>query len=402
MTRKLWVLALAALVAACSSPRSPSPPVAASQAVTPSALASPDTASAARSKAPTAAHCPPSSPDAVQVLSLVYLQGAPPVDYESVHLLTVSGGAVTDCLLFDRQPILVHDAAHGTVLLSTGDGTIWTLQLSTGSLRNTGFSRGDLFGGVISPDATEAVFATGQSATGFDIDVVQLASGASRSVLHVGSNDYNHAGLIPLRWLQSGIIVTPGALDCSPRGLLELDPRTGSLTQIADGVAGVLSSNGTQRAYSDYANLGDVPYMGECGWHNQLYAGPVGGPTVVRSQQNHDFFPLDVRDDGGVLYSSDEGPNGTATPGADMGLYLYSNGVSIKQYGEAHAAYWTSAIFVGQNSAIATEDLASGQNGSVEVILVSLCSFSGCQPSSTAIDNPTGPYPAVSFLPVRP
>ena len=334
---------------------------------------------------------------------MVFLQDGT-VTVETVHLLTYGGSTVVDCLLFDRQPIYVWDAAHGVVLLSTTDGTLWTFDLTTESLRNVGYSSGALVRPVLSPDATQAVFESGPTDTGFDIRIVDLQSGASRLVRQIGAWEYFRAGLVPVRWLQSGVLLTPGEFECGfGGGLLKLDPNTGALAPISNGVVGVLSPSGVSQAYSAYANLADAPYIGQCGWHNTLFTAPLGArPTLIRKVANRDLYARDMRDDGSVLYTSDDSPGSNAAPAADMGLYLFSGGLSYKQFGEDRVGEWQSTVFVGPDAAIAAEALSSGPYGSVEVILVSLCKVSGCQASATAIDNPTGPYPTVSLMTVRP
>ncbi|HKW06917.1 MAG TPA: hypothetical protein VJS19_05050 [Candidatus Dormibacteraeota bacterium] len=326
------------------------------------------------------------------------------VTLETVHLLTYGGRTVVDCLLFDRQPIYVWDAAHGVVLLSTTDGTLWTFDLRTESLRNVGYSRGDLLGPVLSPDGTQAVLESGPDDSGWAIKIVDLDSGASRIIRQVGPNEYFRAGLVPLRWLQGGILLTPGVLDCGfSGGILKLDPVTGGLAPVSNGEVGVLSQSGASHAYSDYSNLADANYLGECGWHNTLFTSALGAqPTLIREQANRDFDARDVREDGSVLYISDDAPGSDAAPAPDMGLYLYAGGVSYKQFGEDRIGEWQSAVFVGPDAAIATEQLSNGPNGSAEVILVTLCRSSSCHATATAIDNPTGPDPYVRLVSVRP
>ncbi len=323
---------------------------------------------------------------------------------ETVHLLTVRDGAVTDCPLFDRQPIQIHDAAHGIVLLSTNYGALWMLDIASRTLHDTGFSNDTIFNPILSPDATQAAVEVGQPNVGWQIQVIDLKSGADRTVRQTGPYDYNRAGLVPRHWLPSGILVSPGVWDCTPEGVLKLDPSTGSLTSVANGETGVFSQSGAYRAFSGYSNLGDRQYQGQCGWRNVLFTGPLGGAsTTVRSEANHDFSPLDVRDDGSLLYASDDlgaEPPTATTP--DMGLYLYTGSASIKQFGEDHNGEWQSAVFVTPQLAIASEQISSGQVGSVEVVLVSLCASINCQASATAIENPRGPYSSVGLVVVRP
>ena len=320
-------------------------------------------------------------------------------------MLTVNGSAVTDCLLFDRQPIYIDDAGHDTVLLHTHEGAFWTVDLPTGTLHKVGYSHGDLMGpAAMSPDATQAVVGRGTPgvSAAFWLYIVDLATGHSRAVLRIGIDDYNRASLWPVRWLPAGIVLTPGVWDGPRRRLLLMNPATGALSQMTAAQFNALSPSLTFSAADDHVELGDDPFNGQGLWPNRLTLGRVGGPaTVVASHKDRAFSALDVSDGSALLYAADDAPLSTARPAADMGLYLYANGAAVKQFGEDRVGEWQAAAFVGSDTAIAAKQLSYYPSGSVELILVSLCSVSGCKASATPIYNAIGPSPSVRFLTIN-
>lgn len=332
-------------------------------------------------------------------LAVVYSNG-----FETVHLLTVQGTAVADKVLLDNADALVMDVGLGVAIVAAAHGTeLATLDLHSGALRTVGGSDGCGVGpGVLSPDSTKVALATRNADLSYELMIVDLASGAGRPLLRTAIDEYNRAGLVPLEWLPSGILVTPGVWDGPHSRLLNLDPATGALTPLTDAQVDRLSSDGRLVAAAQHADLGDGPFNGQGLWPNRLTVGPVAAsPTVVAMQKQRAFTALDLENDGTLLYTKDDAPLSTAQPAPDTGLYLYRNGASYQQFGEEVVIEWESAAIVGQNLALVGRQTAPGASGAVEFDLATLCAASGCHATSRPVLTVTGTYPGAFLLSVR-
>jgi hypothetical protein len=432
--RTLLCWALAAVLIACGraggqtasltspSPRtfaaaSPSPaPGAPSESPTPSA-AGPSLATGSRVACapPFAVPSRPPSPSqagSIEALSIVYASG--PV---TIHLITIAGGATTDRLLMANQDVAVLDANRRIALIAICRSTqLATLDLNTGAIRLFDVSSPEnISWGLLSPDGSKAaVLVRLAGFVEYDFGIVDLNSGASSVLLHLPPNVYNSAGLIPLRWTSSGILVGPGAWDCARFKLLTLDPQSAQLTPITDVRVDAVSPDGTMMAAAGHADLGDVGNYGQCGWTNLITRGPVGGPySPIAQEKNRAFWVFDVANDGSVLYGSDDGHfyaqsqasagRVTAPPAPDAGVYLETGGSSIQQLPEsATAQWWTAGKLLGPGQALMARQVAGGDSGVLEVDLVGLCtSHSGCTPSVQPVETDSGSYPTADLILLR-
>jgi hypothetical protein len=335
------------------------------------------------------------------VLSTIYLNGD-----ETVDLVTISNGIATDRHLLDKQPVSMLDANQRIALITTNNGTqLATLDLDTGAIRGLGVnSPGGLGPGVLSPDGTRAAVAARHAdLTSYEILIVDLASSTARPLLELSASAYNRAGLDPIRWTNAGILVSPGVWDGGRTQLMNLDPQSATLTTVTDAPVGVLSPGATMMAAAGYAPLGDGPFQGQGGWPNRLMAGPVGPPlAVIAEQKNRAFYPLDVADDGPILYTQDDAPFSTTPPAGDMGLYFEAAGQTTHELGEARVGQWAAGTFVGPGLALVTEIVNQGQAGAAQIDLVILCSASGCTATTRPVTTITGAYPEPRLMLLRP
>jgi len=342
----------------------------------------------------------PSPTTSVEVLSVTRLNGP-----ETIDLVTIFGGSTTIRRLLDQQKVSVLDANRSVALITTDNGDrLATLDVGSGAIRPLGVSSpGGLGPGVLSPDGRQAaVAARGADLSSYEILVVDIASGSLRHLLQIGPTEYNRAGLNPVGWSAAGILVTPGVWDCLRKGLFVLDPESGKLTPLADGIVGVFSPDSSWMASSGQARLGDGPYAGQCGWVNQLTAGPLGSTSlVIAEQKNRDFSPLDVRDDGSVLYTVDDAPLAGAPPQPDMGVYLEAHGQIVQQLGEEHVSQWVAGKLIDPGTALVAKIVIQGNSGSAEIDLVKLCFATDCTTTPQTVASISGAYPSPSLIVLR-
>jgi hypothetical protein len=352
----------------------------------------------------------PSPAGSIEALSVVDASGR-----VTIHLITITGGATTDRLLMANQDVRVMDANRRIALIAICQSTqLATLDLNTGAIRLFDVSSPeDISWGVLNPDGSKAaVLVRLAGFVEYDFRIVDLSSGASGVLLHLPPNVYNSAGLIPLRWTSSGILVGPGAWDCARYKLLTLDPQSAHLTPITDVRVDAVSPDGTMMAAAGHADLGDVGNYGQCGWTNLITRGQVGGPySLIAEQRNRAFWVIDVANDGSVLYGADDGFSAaqsqgsrvTTPPAPDAGVYLETGGSSIQQLPESGTGqWWTAGKLVGQGQALMAQQVIGGDSGVVEVDLVSLCtSHSGCTPSVQPVERDSGSYPTAALILLR-
>jgi hypothetical protein len=358
---------------------------------------------ATASTSPKASPSPSASPSgppaaSIEVISILATNGD-----MTIHLLTISEGSITDRLLLAHQQVNMLDANRRVALITTSNSTeLATLDLDTGGIRGLGVKApGGIGPGVLSPDGAEAAIAVrAADLTNYEILVVDLNSGLSRILLQVPASSYNRAGLDPIGWSNTGILVSPGRWDGPRHALLNLDPQSAKLSPVTDAQVDALSPDGTVMAAAGHANLGDAPFEGQGAWPNRLTVGPIGGPAaVIAEQANRAFNVLDVANDGSVIYTADDAPFATRAPAADMGLDLETSGHSVHELGEARIGQWQAARFIGGGLAVAASQTVGGAAGTVEVDLISLCtSDSSCTATTKAVETLSGMYPAARLF----
>jgi hypothetical protein len=360
------------------------------------------------SAAPTVSTCPngsllPSaalSPGASIRVLLINTNGA---GDNSLHLLTISGDSISDRPLPVQQQVWVLDANQRIALIATANTTqLALLDLSTAAICNLDVrSPGDIGPGVLSPDGSEAaVLVRAADLMNYQIDIVDLGSGASRVLLQVPASSYHGAGLNLLEWISTGILVSPGVWDGPRYGLLNLDPQSAVLTPLTEAQVDAVSPDATVIAAASHADLGDVPFAGQGSWPNRLSVGPVGGPSsVIAEQKNRAFRVLDVANDGSVIYSADDAPGATAPPAADMGLYLEASGHSIRQLSEARTSQYQAAVFIDQDRALVASQIAGGVAGTVEIDLVGLCTTdSACTVTTKPVETYSADFLSATLI----
>lgn len=361
------------------------------------------TASASPFGSPSSSASPsPSTSASVEVLSITTTD-----EGVTIHLVKISGGVATDRVVLAHQQLRVLDANQRVALITTSNSTqLGTVDLNTAAVRGLGVSSpGGMGPGVLSPDGTEAAIAVrAADLTNYEILVVHLDTGASRTLLQTPAAAYNGAGLDPVRWSDTGILVSPGRWDGPRYALLNLDPQTGAITPLTDVEVDALSPDARTIAAAGHAGLGDAQFEGQGGWPNRLTVGPIGAPaTLIAEQMNRAFKVLDVANDGSVIYTADDAPLATRAPAADMGLYLETSGHSMHELGEARIGQWQAARFVGDGLALVANQTVGGSAGTVEIDLVSLCTSGGsCTATTKPLETESGMYPSAYLFVLRP
>jgi hypothetical protein len=227
----------------------------------------------------------------------------------------------------------------------------------------------------MSPDATK--FAVGG---GHKLLLVDLASGKARTL---ATDADPNRWVLPIRWTAAGIIARRVPYEgMGDFGLLNIDPATGSVSVINQGPNNqlVISPDGRFLASTTHLDLGDGP-TGPYPWQNAIdVTGPDGHVTRIVSERNHSYTPLDVNDDGRVLFTSD---SQTDPVTADMGLYLAVAGRPKLQLPSSFHGQWQSARFLNASNALVAHLLGGFGNAQTGVGLqvVQMCTDTetGCQ-----------------------
>jgi hypothetical protein len=281
----------------------------------------------------------------------------------------------------DRQ-LLAADT-RSVVMLNTGkadpDNSIEVLRPISwvrgilGTLGSFGIGNPGPLGAVISPDGTELALGGAHKLLVIGLD--------SRAVRTLASDPSRW--LMPIRWTDAGIIATRVPYEgMGDFGLLKIDPVTGAVLTINKGPNNqlVISPDGNFIVTTTNVDLGDGPTV-RYPWQNAIdLTGPDGHTTRLATQKDHWFTPLDVTNDGKVLFSSDSQTDPVA---ADMGIYLAVAGQAKLQLPSTFSSQWVLARFANASNALVAHLL--GGTGSAQTGLgfqvVQLCpaTEAGCQ-----------------------
>lgn len=385
--RRLGGVALAAIVlTACGSTVASRPPTAASTA-TASANSSPSAASAGGTVNPS----PTPSPDcATQGIQPTPGQGSPPTAVYLVtittdscgfgwalHTVTLSSGIATDRIVAAApgfRQVLAAGSAFAVVVDGgqvDGSNTIGIVDLNTGATRAVGTLNALGIGalgsvsGALSPDQSHVAIGAGHK-----VVVIDVTAGSARTLV-TSSND---RFFLPMRWTAGGILADerPFADWTTNFDLVTINASSGAIATLNSLAANSLSPGGKVMAVSTYSALGDGPCGCQSQWANTLNVGPPGGTlSVVAREKDRNFWAIDVRDDGEVLYASDI--SGSATLVGDLGVYVSVNGHSTLELPTTVYGQWGGGALVDASTALLEENIGGYNETAVELVLVHLC-----------------------------
>jgi len=322
-----------------------------------------------------------------------------------IHCLSVTGEATINDRLMEWPPQnrqLVAADSRSVIELegSSADdsSTVVVFDLASGGRRSLGtlsqLGIGDPgpLGGVLSPDGTQLAIGGGHK-----LLLVQVQSAAVQTLATVAGDRW----LMPLRWTTAGILATKvGYEGMGDFGLVKVDPASGTISVLNQGPNNQLaiSPSGRFFATTAHVDLGDGPTV-RYPWQNAIdLTGPDGTATRIITEKNHWFTPLDVSDDGLVLFASDSQTDPVA---ADMGIYVAKGGHPTQQLSSSFSGEWGPARFLDA-SRVLVSHLKGGTGASetsVDLELYRLCvdTAAACDISGTRTTAMvlTGTWPTV-------
>jgi hypothetical protein len=346
-----------------------------------------------------AQHATATTPPAPRVLAPSYCS-APVTAIYALHVNGVNGGVSGDSifcvsaysttdfntLAFEspvQDRLLLAADTRSVVMLNTGNAdrgnSIEVLQPISGvrgilgTLGSFGVGDPGPLGAEISPDGTELALGGAHK-----LLVIGLDSRAVRTLAADPS-----LWLMPIRWTPAGLIARKvGFEGMGDFGLLNIEPASGTVSVINQGPNNqlVLSPDGRFLVTTTHVDLGDGPTV-RYPWQNAIdLTGPDGHTSRLAMQKDHWFTPLDVTNDGKVLFSSDSQTDPVA-PG--MGLYLAVAGQAKLQLPSTFSGQWVLARFANASNALVAHLLGgtgSAQTGlGFQVLQMCPPTETGCQ-----------------------
>jgi len=322
-----------------------------------------------------------------------------------IHCLSATGEATINDKLMEWPPqnrqLLAADSRSVVELeggTADGGGIVVVFDLASGGRRSLGtlsqLGIGDPgpLGGVLSPDGTQ--LAIGGS---HKLLLVQVQSAAAQTLATAPGERW----LMPSRWTSAGIIASRVAYEgMGDFGLLSVDPATGTITTLNQGPNNqlVVSPNGKFFASTTDVNLGDGPTV-RYPWQNAInLTGPNGTETRIMTEKNHWFTPLDVSDDGLVLFASDSQSDPVA---ADMGIYVAKDGHPTRQLSSSFSGEWGPGRFLDASRVMVSHLKGGTGAGETSVDLelyrmcvdtAAACDISGTRTTAIVL---TGTWPTV-------
>jgi len=350
---------------------------------------------------------PPPCPQPITAIFAVHVKPVSGgIEGDAIHCVSVTGDAtINDRLLEPPDQSRQLLAADSRLAVEVDGGNVdgsnqlVILDLASASLRSLGtlssLGIGDPgpVAAVLSPDGSQLAIGGLHKML-----LIELPSGISRTLATIPANPSRW--LMPLRWTAAGIIAhTVGYEGMGDFGLLLIDYANGTISMLNQGPNNQLavSPNGKFFAYTTHVDLGDGPSV-RYPWQNAVYlTGQDGTQTQVIAEQNHWFTPLDVSDDGQILFASDSQTDPVI---ADMGIYLARDGHPTQQLTSSFAGEWGGpAQFLDTSRAFVTH-LRGGvgdKETSADLELYHLCAdrATGCNVSRTTVITFPGTWPTV-------
>jgi hypothetical protein len=265
-----------------------------------------------------------------------------------------------------------------------------------GTLSSLGIGEPGPLGAVMSPDGTQVALGGGHK-----LLLIDLASGTARTLVTVTGNRF----LMPVRWIAGRIITDQVPFEgMGGYGLLNVDAVTGAVSVIDQGPDNqlVMSPDGSFLVTTSHVDLGDGPSV-RYPWQNAIdLVGPDGHVTRIATAKDRWFTPLDLTNEGRVLFSSDSQGN-PVTP--DMGLYLAQPDGQLKQQLPlGFSSQLPTARFLNASNALVAHFVGgtgAAETGlGLEVLRMCLPSEAGCQVSwsGDAIYNGQWPTSITSMV----
>ena len=290
--------------------------------------------------APTPTVAPPSATYAA--VYAINFNSATVVDTQ-LHVVTIHEGIATDRLLLGNRYLDLLDANKSTALVSVDQlpQKLGTIDLHTGALRILAVDTGIGVDGILSPDSTQAVVTRGNSDGNVTTEIVDLGSGRAR-LLHITGGPAR-PGFV--RWFADGLVADGGQFDGNPVGLWRINSQTGRATQLSHAEVDALSPSATVIGSAAHLSLGNSPCQCQSDWSNSLTLTQVGGATSqVAAERNRFFAPLDITDQGTLLFSKDDGAILGPTHRSDTGLDLAGPGAPQMQFPETVIGEWSGKL----------------------------------------------------------
>ncbi len=319
------------------------------------------------------------------------------VEGDAIHCVSVTGDATINDRLLEPpdqyRQLLAADSRHAVEIDGgnvDGSNQLVVLDLASASRRSFGTLSSLGVGatgptrGVLSPDGSQLTVGSGHK-----VLLIDMPSGAAR-VLAASSSAEPSLWLNPLRWTAAGIIAHKvGYEGMGDAGLLTIDPATGTISMLNQGPNNqlVVSPNGKLFVVTTHVDLGDGPTI-RYPWQNAIdLIGQDGSQTRIVTEVNHWFTPLEVTDDGQVLFASDSQSDAVAP---DMGVYLAKDGHVTQQLTSSFGGEWGGpAQFLDASRAFVTHIRGGpGLTGTgVDLELYHLCAgaATGCNVSRTTV-----------------
>lgn len=318
---------------------------------------------------------------------------------DALHEVTVTRGASSDRVLENADRIRELLAAGNGFAIEIDGGSVDgsnTLKMvdlvaggghSLGSLNTLGIGQPGPVGGALSPDGSQIAIGGAHKML-----LVQLPSGSARTLFTVSTQKW----LLPVRWTAAGIITKEVSFHGAAYDLVNIDPQTGKLSILSPSSMDVVSPDGRLAAGATHIDLGDGASLGQGPWLNTLNLTQLGGAeTQVASEKDHNFTPLDLGNDGQLLFDSDSQPG--AAVAAHMGFYLATNGRLTQQLPLGFYNEWGSGRFLDTSTALVARirggslDTETG----VDLELVHLCADTSgsCRVTTATVSSTSGSWP---------
>ena len=324
---------------------------------------------------------------------------------DAIHCLSVTGQAtINDRLMEWPVPHRQLLAANSQIVVQVdggnvdGSNEVMVFDIASTSTRSLGtlssLSIGDPgpVGAVLSPDG--ALLAIGG---GHKLLLIDLKSRDSRTLATIPADQSRF--FMPIRWTAAGILTEKVPYEgMGDFGLLMIDPSSGAISTINQGPNNqlVMSRNGNSFASTTHVDLGDGPSV-RFPWQNAISLRVKGGSeTRITSQRDHWFMPLDVTDDGQLLFASDSQTDPVVP---DMGVYVAKDGVTTQQLTSTFSGEWGPGRFLDPSRAFVThfQGGVGDKETSVDLELYQLCphAATACTSNRTTVITFPGTWPTV-------
>ena len=312
---------------------------------------------------------------------------------DGLHLVSAANGNYSDAVIGCGGLLAANRTLVVTLISMDGAYAVQYSYLGSRVARvlttfaQLGFVIDGPVGAVLSPDGSTLAIA-GQH----HLDLVSIPSGSIRAL---ASEDTEH-WLIPLVWTNAGIAANETGYEEIGGDMVRVDPQNGTISPLDGNAAMAFSTDGRLIAYGRYVDMGDGSSGGQGPWQNTLHVAVLGGADVVlKREANRNLVPLDLANDGELLFESDTGPGGSVAP--DMGLYLATSGQIVQQVPVAFYGEWGNGLLLNSSTALVSRIAGGGlgTESAVELVLVHLCPDSSvaCHVTTSVVSSIPAGWP---------